>query len=212
MTPLAPTTSAPSRPVFFLLFYAYFAFGVLLQVFPPLLDIVGQEFGVTHQATALIMTLFMAPLALLGVPAGVAVDRRSIASVGHLAFGLMLLGSTLTALPGPFPILPLGRVISGLGGGLLVIVLLKIMARTLPREQHGLALGIFAAGLPAGTGVAFKCAHPSRTCTRLAHHPDPRHADCLQRRDPFRVAGQARRHFCHSPWTNGESRRSAPQQ
>lgn len=149
------TSRATGRPTYFLLFYAYLAFGTLLQVFPPLLDRVIDEFGVSRQSTALVMTLFMAPVVLLAIPAGLLVDRHGVAGTGRLAFLLMLLGGAATALAGTFPALLLGRVISGAGGGLLVVVLFKVMAQTFSRAQYGLALGIFAAGLPAGTGLAF---------------------------------------------------------
>lgn len=194
------TASVTSRHTHFLLFYSYFAFGVLLQIFPPLLDTVGGEFGVSRQSAALVMTLFMAPLVLLAVPAGLVADRRGIAGSGRLAFLMMLLGGMLTAFAGSFQILLLGRVIAGAGGALLVIALLKTIAQTVPREQRGLALGVFAAGLPAGTGLAFNGLGP------LGHALGWRSAalaatlivgsamvvfELLVRRDPTDVGGNA---------------------
>lgn len=148
-------TNTSRRATYLLLFYVYFAFGVLLQVFPPLLDSIISEFGVSRQVAALVMTLFMVPLVLMAIPAGLLVDRKGVVTTGRLGFSLVLLGSVVTALAGSFPTLLLGRVVAGAGGGLLVIVLLKTVAQTFSREQRGLALGVFAAGLPAGTGLAF---------------------------------------------------------
>ncbi|MBI2320877.1 MAG: MFS transporter [Chloroflexi bacterium] len=150
-----PGAHTPGWPAYLVLFSAYFAFGVLLQVFPPLLDAVSQEFGVSRQSAALVMTVFMAPLVLLCVPIGLLIDRHGVRRVGRAAFLLMLVGGGLTTLAGSFPGLLVGRVVSGIGGGLLVIVALTIVARAFPHERRGLALGIFAAGLPAGTGIAF---------------------------------------------------------
>ncbi|MBI3979417.1 MAG: MFS transporter [Chloroflexi bacterium] len=143
------------RSSYLLLFYGYFAFGVLLQVFPPLLGLITAEFGVSRQSAALTMTLFLAPLVVIGIPAGLAVDRWGVVRMGRLAFVPMLLGGALTAFAGSFPVLLLGRMVAGAGGCLLVVTLLKVIARDFAPERRGLALGIFAAGLPAGTGLAF---------------------------------------------------------
>ncbi len=146
--------------VYFLAFYGYFALGLLLQVFPPLLNHVMSEFGVNRQSAALVMTLFMAPFALLAIPSGMLVDRYGIGGMGRLAFVLMLLGGSATTLAGSFPVLLAGRIVSGAGGAVLLTVLLKIIMRGVPREQYGLALGVFAAGLPFGTGIAFNLLAP----------------------------------------------------
>lgn len=151
---------ATNWPTYFLVFYAYFGFGTLLQVFPPLLDTIRGEFSVSRGAAALVMTVFMAPLVLLAVPAGLACDRLGTLRVGRLGFGLLLLGGAVTALADSFPVLLLGRAVSGAGGPLLVVTLLKVIAQTFTSEQRGLALGIFVAGLPAGTGIAFNVLAP----------------------------------------------------
>src|SRR5262249_59839190 len=48
-----------------------------------------------------------------------------------------------------------GRAIAGAGGGFLLVSALKIGTETIPRDKLGLSLGLFAAGLPVGTGVSF---------------------------------------------------------
>jgi len=154
------TPGATARKAHVLVFYAYFAFGVLLQVFPPLFNDVIRDFGVGRQVAALVMSLFMAPLVFLAIPAGVLVDRYGIVGPGRLAFVLIILGGVVTVLAGSFSVLLVGRMVSGAGGALLLITLLKIIARTFPKDQYGLALGVFAAGLPAGTGIAFNLFPP----------------------------------------------------
>ncbi len=44
------TTGTAERKAYFVIFYAYFAFGILLQVFPPLLNDVMRDFGLSRQA------------------------------------------------------------------------------------------------------------------------------------------------------------------
>ncbi len=156
-----PTPAArPRWPLYLLVFQAYFAFALLFQLYPPLFEPLMQEFAVSRQTVSLTMSLFMAPVALCALPAGLAADRFSTLRVGWAAFLLMVLGAGVSALASTFPQLLGGRALSGLGGSLLLTATLKIVAERTPRERLGLVLGIFAAGLPTGTGVAFNLLRP----------------------------------------------------
>lgn len=152
------STTAGWHP-YFLAFYSYFAFAILFQTYPPLFDALRDEFGVTRQQTSLAMALFLAPLVVFAVPAGLVVDRFSVRRVGRVAFLLMTLGALVSASASSFPVLLAGRVVSGMGGGLLIITVLKVITQTFSKERLGLALGAFATGLPVGTGVAFNLLH-----------------------------------------------------
>lgn len=145
---------------YLLLFSAYFVFGALFQVFPPLFAPIIQTFALSRTLASLTMTLFIAPIVLLAIPSGIAVDRYGTAIVGRIAFGLLFVGGLATGLVGTFPLLLVARAVSGIGGGLLLVTLLKVVVEQVPRNRRGLALGIFAAGLPAGTGVAFNLLGP----------------------------------------------------
>jgi MFS family permease len=138
-----------------LAFYAYFAFGTLFQLFPPLFDAIMEDFGVSRPAVSLTMAVFMAPLLLLAVPAGLAADRYPAGPLVRAGLLLMGLGAAVSAAAASFPQLLLGRAVAGAGASLLVASTLKVVAERVPRDRLGLVLGIFAAGLPAGTGVAF---------------------------------------------------------
>ncbi len=137
------------------IFYAYFAFALLFQAYPPLFDALVAEFDISRQAVALVMSLFLAPILVLAVPAGVLVDRLGVRRVGWVAFGLMAVGALVSALTPAFPVLLAGRALAGAGGCFLIVAVLKIITYSFTRERLGLALGIFAAGLPGGTAVAF---------------------------------------------------------
>lgn len=147
--------AAASWRLYLLVFYSYFAFGCLFQVFPPLFDAVMADFGVSRQTVSLTMSLFMAPLVVFAIPAGLAADRFSALGLGWTAFLVMVLGAGVSAMAGNFPQLLLGRAVSGVGASLLVTSTLKLIAQRVPKARLGLVLGIFAAGLPAGTAVAF---------------------------------------------------------
>lgn len=152
--------SLTRRQAHFLLFYAYFGFGSLLQVFPPLLGSIQQEFAVDHRTASLVMTLYLAPFVLVAIPAGIAADRFGVMVTGRVGLLTMLLGTVVTLAAPSLPVVLAGRAIAGAGSGFLLVAVLKVGTEVIPRTQLGLALGIFAAGLPAGTGVAFNLLRP----------------------------------------------------
>jgi len=148
------------RQAHILLFCAYFGFGSLLQVFPPLLGSIQQEFAVDHRTASLVMTLYLAPFVLMAIPAGIAADRLGVMVTGRVGLLTMMLGTAITLAAPSLAVVLTGRVIAGAGSGFLLVAVLKVGTEVIPRAKLGLALGIFAAGLPAGTGVAFNLLRP----------------------------------------------------
>ncbi len=134
---------------------AYASFGTVFQVLPPFFDDLGQELGVGRALTGLSMTAFLAPVALTSLFLGRAVDRHGPARVGRLGFALLLGAGALTAVARSIGFLLAGRALAGLGGGMVLLATLKLLAIRVPAARLGRAFGIFVAGLPVGTGIAF---------------------------------------------------------
>lgn len=153
-------TRPGSRGTVLLALFSYASLGLLLQIFPPLLPAVSQEFHVDHATVSLVMTLFLAPMALIALPGGSLVDRYGARRIGALALSLMTAGGLVSIIAPDYTTLVAGRVTSGFGGGLLLVSILKILTNELPRTQHGLAFGFFVAGLPIGTGFSFDLLTP----------------------------------------------------
>ncbi len=106
------------------------------------------------------MSLFLAPFVLLAVPAGVAADRFGVVTAARAGLAAMIAGTGATLLAPYWALVLSGRFLAGAGSAFLLVALLKIGTQTIPRKKLGLALGIFAAGLPAGTGIAFNALRP----------------------------------------------------
>lgn len=139
---------------------AYFAFGTVFQVFPPLFSQLEAHFGIGHTAVSLVMSLFLAPLILLALPGGVLADRVGPAAAGHVGFALLGAGAVTAALTRSFWLLLAGRAVSGIGAGLLFVAALKLVTEWVPEKKRGFAVGVFVAGLPLGTGLAFNLLAP----------------------------------------------------
>lgn len=134
---------------------AYTSFGTVFQVFPPFFDELQAEFAVGRTLAGLSMTAFLAPVALASFFLGAAVDRRGSAYVGRLGFALLLAGGALTVAASSIALLLASRALAGFGGGMVLLATLKLLAARVPAERLGIAFGLFVAGLPIGTGIAF---------------------------------------------------------
>ncbi len=154
---------AGSGGAYVALLAAYFAFGTVFQVFPPLFGQLEARFGIGHAAVSLVMSLFLAPLILIALPGGVLADHVGPAVTGHAGFLLLGAGAVTAALARSFSLLLAGRAVSGIGAGLLFVAALKLVTECVPEEKRGLAVGVFVAGLPLGTGLAFNLLAPIGT-------------------------------------------------
>jgi MFS family permease len=83
------------------------------------------------------------------------VDRQGPFRAGRWGFTLLLVGAAATALAPSLGALLAGRAVAGLGGGMVLLATLKLLAIRVPSARLGRAFGIFVAGLPVGTGIAF---------------------------------------------------------
>ena len=152
---LALTRRGTNLGALWVVFYLYFVFGVALQLYPPLFDSIMAEFSVNRQAAAALMTVFLAPVVLLGIWGGLVTDRLGIHRVVPISLVVVMAGLLLSAVATSFPFLLLGRALAGVGSAFLVVAVMKIVALNFPKERLGLAFGVFAAGLPVATVLAF---------------------------------------------------------
>lgn len=134
---------------------AYASVGAVLQVLPPFFDELGREFEASRTLIGLSMTAFLAPVAGFSWLLGAMVDRHGPSRVGRWGFLLLLVGAAATAVAPSLGVLLAGRAVAGLGGGMVLVATLKLLAIRVPGARLGRAFGIFVAGLPVGTGIAF---------------------------------------------------------
>ncbi|MDE1852838.1 MAG: MFS transporter [Thaumarchaeota archaeon] len=141
-------------------FFSYMSFGLLFQIFPPFLQSLQSEFGIDHATASLVMTAFLLPMAFTAIPAGFFADRQGARRTGVLGLSIMAVGGAITILSPGFTAVVGGRVVSGFGSALLLVSILKLLMDAIPRTHHGLAFGLFVAGLPVGTGISFDLLGP----------------------------------------------------
>jgi MFS family permease len=139
---------------------SYAAIGTVFQVLSPYTAAAGRALGVSATAAGLGMTAFLLPVPLLAVPAGAFCDRHGSRLLTRGGFAILLASAILLAAVPGFGWLLAARAVGGVGAGLVMVGALKMLAARVPAPRLGAALGVFVAGLPIGTVVAFDIIAP----------------------------------------------------
>jgi MFS family permease len=140
--------------ILFLVHLSVLAFALNLQMVPPMVPSLVSEIGLTHTQVGVLMGLFTLPGIFLAIPGGRVSDVIGPRNVALWSLALLTVGAFLM-LPLHPGFLYVGRLCSGIGGAVLVVVAPQIIARTFHGRELGLAMGIFNTAVPIGTIVAF---------------------------------------------------------
>jgi MFS family permease len=160
---IAPPAAADGMPqwrVWLAAVASYTAIGTAFQVQPPYTAAVGHAMGVSATVAGLGMPAFLLPVPLLAVPAGAVCDRYGTRLLTRAGFAVLLASAVLLAAVPGFGWLLGARAAGGLGTCLLMVGTLKMLAARVPAPRLGSALGVFVAGLPVGTVLAFDVIAP----------------------------------------------------
>ncbi len=135
------------------------AFAMTLQLIPPLLPAFVAQFGMTRGQAGLLMALFTLPGIFLSLPGGYLADHFGPRKVGLVSLSLLAAG-TLVMVIGGLPFLFLGRLLSGVGAGSLMVVVPQVISQRFVGREIGLAMGLFNTAVPLGTIMAFNLMVP----------------------------------------------------
>jgi predicted MFS family arabinose efflux permease len=138
---------------------SFFAVGVTFFAVPPLATELATRFGLSHFAIGVLMGAIGVPAILLSIPLGAAVDRWPARAAGNISLALMLLGAILFALAPGYGVLLVGRIIFGLGGLVINLLLARLVTTAFAGRELSLAMGIFNACYPASMIIMFSL-HP----------------------------------------------------
>ncbi|UCG39121.1 MAG: MFS transporter [bacterium] len=154
-TDAAERTASVSRWwILFLVHFSVIAFALTLQMIPPLVPQLVARVGLTHAQAGALMGLFTLPGIFLALPGGRVSDVIGPRRVALWSLALISLGTFLMVPLMPF-FLYLGRVCSGIGAGVFIVVTPQIIVRRFAGKELGLAMGIFNTAVPIGSIVAF---------------------------------------------------------
>lgn len=127
------------------------AFAITLQSVPPVLSLVMADLKLTHAQGGLLMSLFALPGIIVSIPAGILADRYSQKKIAIFSFITMIAGAAIFASGNSFPILVMGRMLSGTGAMTLMVIAPQLLAQWFAGREMGIAMGVFNTGMPLGT-------------------------------------------------------------
>ena len=138
---------------------SFFAVGTTFFAVPPLVGTLRAGFGLSNLDVGLLMGAIAVPAIALSVPLGAAVDRWAPRPTGLGGLALMLLGAAVFAAAPSFGWLLAGRLLFGVGGLVMNLLLARLVSTAFAGRELALAMGLFTATYPASMIVLFSL-HP----------------------------------------------------
>jgi predicted MFS family arabinose efflux permease len=117
---------------------------------PPLMPLLMDDFGIDLAQASTLMSVFSVTGLILALPAGVILGRFGAVVTGGVALASVVVGSAVGALAPDYSILLLGRLVQGVGVGLIGVTAPAVVAATFPPERRGTPMGIWATWVPLG--------------------------------------------------------------
>ncbi len=143
---------------------SFFAVGVTFFAVPPLVPELMTRFGLSHLAIGILMGAISVPAILFSIPLGSAIDRWPARATGNVALLLMAIGALLFALAPSYALLFIGRLLFGVGGLAINLLLARLVSTAFAGRELALAMGVFNAVYPASMIVMFSL-HPKLLAT-----------------------------------------------
>jgi len=138
---------------------SFFAVGVTFFAVPPLIPQLVERYGLSNLRVGLLMGSIAMPAIVLSIPLGSAVDRWSARKSGVAGLLLMGVAAVLFAVAPSYGILLLARLLFGIGGLVMNLLLARMISSAFAGRELSLAMGIFNAVYPASMIVIFTL-HP----------------------------------------------------
>jgi predicted MFS family arabinose efflux permease len=163
--PAMQTDLSPRRwLVLFSTVVSFFSVGVTFFAVPPLIPELVSRFGLTHLAIGVLMGAISVPAILFSIPLGAAIDRWPARAAGNVSLALMAIGAVLFALAPSYAALVAGRLLFGVGGLAINLLLARLVSTAFAGRELALAMGIFNAVYPASMIIMFTL-HPKLLAT-----------------------------------------------
>ncbi len=161
MPTMTTTSSLADRRWLILLssVFSFFAIGATFFVVPPLVPELVARFGLSHFKVGLLMGAISVPAVFLAIAVGLAVDRWEPRRVGVISLGLMFVGAITFATAPTFGLLFAGRLLFGVGGLVVNLMLARLLTAAFAGRELALAMGVFMATYPASMITVYSL-HP----------------------------------------------------
>ena len=138
---------------------SFFTVAVTFFAVPPLVSELAMRFTLSHLEIGVLMGAIAVPAIFLSIPLGAAIDLWPARAAGNAGLLMMLLGAVIFALAPSYAILLAGRLVFGVGGLVINLLLARLLTSAFAGRELSLAMGLFNATYPAGMILMFSF-HP----------------------------------------------------
>jgi predicted MFS family arabinose efflux permease len=122
---------------------SFFAVGMTFFAVPPLIPTLRAVFALSNLSIGLLMGAIAVPAILLSIPLGAALDRWPPRTAGLAGLAAMLVGAVAFAAAPGFAWLLAARLVFGVGGLVMNLLLARLIAVAFAGRQLALAMGLF---------------------------------------------------------------------
>jgi MFS family permease len=132
------------------LFIARFALGYQFQSAGSVAPFLVHDLSVDYAAIGLLVGVFLLPGVVISLPSGYL--SRNLGDKSAVATGMALLavGGVLSGATDSYNVLFAGRVVSGIGGAILVVVMSKMLVDWFASKELFFSMAVFIIGWPVG--------------------------------------------------------------
>ncbi len=138
---------------------SFFAVGMTFFAVPPLVAELTERFALDHLQIGILMGAIAIPAIFISISLGSAVDRWPARPAGVAGLLLMAVGATVFALAPSYIVLLVGRIVFGVGGLVMNLLLAQLVTKAFEGRELSLAMGVFNSVYPASMIVMFSL-HP----------------------------------------------------
>jgi MFS family permease len=127
---------------------------------PPVMQALIEQLNVDLATGGWLMSSFAVAGVILGIPAAFSLRLLGPKGAGLAALGCTILGSVAGALSISPAMLLAGRVVEGIGLGLITVVAPTIISLWFSPAERGLPMGLWASWVPVGSFLVYNLAGP----------------------------------------------------
>ncbi len=143
---------------------SFFAVGTTFFAVPPLVPQLTERFALDNLQIGILMGAIAIPAIFISISLGSAVDRWPARGTGVGGLLLMAVGAAMFALAPSYIALVVGRIVFGVGGLTMNLLLARLVTKAFEGLELSLAMGIFNSVYPASM-IAMFSLHPMLLAT-----------------------------------------------
>ena len=132
------------------LFVTRFCLGYQFQSAGSVAPFLMAEFAIDYGQVGTLVGLFMLPGLVFALPGGLLGKRFGDKRIVMMGMAAMILGGVLSGVAQSYALISVGRLISGVGGVFLVVLMAKMVTDWFAGKELFLGMAIFIIGWPVG--------------------------------------------------------------